>query len=95
MFSEMCPGSISDSNITEKCDVLNQVEEKHEIISDKRYAIQYFYSIKGIYLNHSLHKTSPQFSEAEVINKFNVAAMHIYVERFIGRVRDWNILTNV
>ena len=35
VFSEIYPGSISDSNITEKSDVLNWVEEEHEIMSDK------------------------------------------------------------
>ena len=95
VFSEIYPGSISDSNITEKSEVINWVNEDHEIMSDKGFAIQDLCSIKGIYLNRPSQKNNPQFSEAEIANNFDIAATRIHVERFIGRVRDWNILNNV
>ena len=33
--------------------------------------------------------------EVDVGTNFNIAATRIYVERFIGRVRDWGILNSV
>ena len=54
-----------------------------------------FCSIKGIYLNCPSQKNNPQFSAAKVANNFDIAATCIHVERFIGHVRDWNILNNV
>ena len=96
VFSELYSGSIFDSNLTEKTDVLTRVVKEHEIMSDQGFAIQGFCSIKGIYLNRpSQKKNNPQFCETEVTNNFYIAATRIHVERFIGRVRDWNILNNV
>ena len=87
-FSEICPGSISDSDITEKSDVLNWVQEEHEIMPGKGFAIQYFCSIKGIHLNRPSQKSNPQFSETEVANNCYSAATRIHVEKFVGRVGD-------
>ena len=61
---------------------------------NKGFAIQDFCSIKGICLNCPSQENNPQLSEAEVAN-CDIAATRIYVERFIGRVCDWNILNNV
>ena len=56
VFSEIYSGSIFDSNLTEKSDVLTWVVEEHEIMSDQGFAIQGFCSIKGIYLNRPSQK---------------------------------------
>ena len=40
-------------------------------------------------------KMSDQLDPADVTDNFDKAATHIYVEWFIGRVRDWSILNLV
>ena len=40
IFTGIDPGSICDSSITEKSDVISWVEEEHEIILDKEFAFQ-------------------------------------------------------
>ena len=47
LFSDIYPGSISDSEITEKSRVLQFVEEEHEIMSDKGFSIQDLCAKKG------------------------------------------------
>ena len=65
------------------------VEAGHEVMSDKRFAIQDLCSTKGIYLNRPKQKENEQFEQ------FDIASTRIHVERFIGRVRDWTILNNI
>lgn len=40
VFSDVYPGSISDSEITSKTDILSYVEESHEIMTDRGFSIQ-------------------------------------------------------
>ena len=95
IFSDIYPGSISDSKITEATGILNFVEEEHELMSDRGFAVQELCSIKGVYLNRPKQKDADQFTENEVKRNFDIAATRIHVERFIGRVRDWTILNKV
>ena len=85
----------SDLYSTKKSDVLNWVEEEQVKISDKGFAIQDFCIVKGICLNCPSQENNPQFSGAEVANNWDIVATCIYVERFIGCVRDWNVLNNI
>ena len=94
-FSDVYPGSISDSAITEKSRVLDFVEPEHEIMSDKGFAIQDYCSCKGIYLNRPAQKNNPQFSNAEIAGNFDIAATRIHVKRFIDRVREWNTVESL
>ncbi|XP_066935149.1 uncharacterized protein [Clytia hemisphaerica] len=94
IFSDVYPGSISDSSITEKTGILQFVEEGHEVMSDKGFAIQDLCSIKGIYLNRPKQKENDQFEQSDIKSNFDIASTRIHVERFIGRVRDWTILNN-
>ena len=63
LFSEVYPGSISDSEITEKAGALNFVQEEHESMSDRGFSIQELCAIKGIALNRPKQKDSDQFSQ--------------------------------
>ena len=74
---------------------LQLVEEGHEVMSDRGFAIQDICAVKGVFLNRPKQKDQDQFTEAEVKKIFDIAATRIHVERFIGRVRDWRILNNV
>ena len=83
LFSDVYPVSISDSDITEKAGILNLIEEKHELMSDRGFAVQELYSIKGIFLNRPKQKDEDQFSQQEVHRNFDIASTRIHVERFI------------
>lgn len=95
LFSEIYPGSISDSELAEKAGVLTYVEEEHEVMADRGFGIQDFLSIKGVTLNRPKMKDADQFSQSDVSDNFDIAATRIHVERFIGRVRCWTILNSV
>ena len=95
IFSDIYPGSISDSEITEKTGVLQYVEEGHEIMSDRGFSIQELCATKGVSLNRPKQKDADQFSQTEEHRNFDIASTRIHVEHFIGRVRDWTILNNV
>ena len=97
IFSEIYPGSISDTEITEKTDILNYVSEDHEIMTDRGFSIQDLCAIKGVSLNRPKQKDSDsgKFQQGEIHRNFDVSSTRIHVERFIGRVRNWTILNNV
>ena len=76
-FSEIYPGSISDSEITEKSNATLYVEEEHKIISDRGFSIQDFCAMKGILLNRPKQKDSSQFSEQDIAKNFDIAATRI------------------
>ena len=95
LFSEIYPGSISDSEITEKSNATLYVAEEHEIMSDRGFSIQDFCAKKVILLNRPKQKDSSQFSELDIAKDFDIAAKRIHVERFIGRIRNWGIMNSV
>ncbi|XP_057292377.1 uncharacterized protein LOC130620063 [Hydractinia symbiolongicarpus] len=94
-FSDIYPGSISDSAITKETAVLEWVRPEHELMSDRGFSVQDHCSIKGVFLNRPAQKDTDQFSPADVAANFDIASTRIHVERFIGRVRDWSILNAV
>ena len=94
-FSGVYPGSMTDSELTEKSGILQYTYENHEIMTDRGFSIQDLCVIHGVSLNRPKQKDSSQFSEADVKRNFDIAATRIHVERFIGRVRDWKILNTV
>ena len=95
LFSDIYPGSISDSAISENYGGIEFVEEQHEIMSDTVFYIRELCAIKGITLNRPQHKNSEQLQEKDVALNFDIACTQIHVERFISRVRDWQILNMV
>ena len=64
------------------------VEEEHELMRDRSFAVQELCSNNSIFLNRPKQKESGQFSEHEVHRNFDIAATRIHVKRFIGCVRD-------
>ena len=89
IFTGIDPGSICDSNITKKSDVISCVEEEHEIILDKEFAFQNICTQIG-YLRKII-----QFSVADVAAKFDIAATSIHDEKIAGLVCEWSKLNNV
>nr|XP_012563074.2 uncharacterized protein LOC105847821 [Hydra vulgaris] len=96
LFSDIYPGSISDSDLTEKSDTILFVEKDHEIMSDRGFSIQEFCATKGITLYRPKQKDSDQFSQVDVARNFDIASTRIHVERYImGRIWDWGIMNTV
>ena len=95
LFSDIYPGLISDSEITEKSSVINYVAQEHEIMSDRGFSIKELCRVKGITLNRQKQKENDQFYQSDLAANFDIAATRIHVKRFIGRVRDWEILNAV
>lgn len=95
LFSDVYPGSVSDTEITTKTNVIDFLFEGHELMTDRGFSVQDYCAEKGITLNRPKQKDNPQFSEMEDERNFNIACTRIHVERYIGRVRDWRILNAV
>ena len=51
LFSDIYPGSISDSAITEKTGVLSWLTPEHELMADRGFAVQDYCSMKGVILS--------------------------------------------
>ena len=62
---------------------------------DCGYSIQNLCASRGITLNIPKQKENDQFMEVDVATNFDITATRIHVERFIRRVRDWDILNSV
>ena len=95
LFSDIYPGSISDSAITEQTCVLEWIQPEHELMADRGFSVQDYCSVKRVYLNRPAQKDNDQFSQSDVASNFDIASTRIHVERFIGRARDWSILNAV
>ena len=64
LFSNIYPGSISDSAITEQINVLEWIRPEHELMAGRGFSVQDYCSVKGVYLNRPAQKDSGQFSQA-------------------------------
>ena len=95
IFSNLYPGSISDSEITDLAPAIDFIEEGHEVMTDKGFAIKELCATKGIFYNRPPIKFNGQFSHVEAADNFDIESLRIHVERFIGRVREWSILNMI
>ena len=96
LLSDIYPGSISDSKLTEECGAVYFVESEHEIMSDRGFSIQELCAVRrDITLNRPKQKENDQFAGRDIATNFDIAATRIHVERFIGRVRNWRILKSI
>ena len=88
IFSNLYPGSISDSEITDLASAIDYIEG-HEFMTDKGFAIKELCATKGIFHNRPPIKFNDQFSHVEAADNFDIASLRIHIKRFIGRVREW------
>ena len=65
LFSDIYPGSISDSAITEKTGVLSWLTPEHELMADRGFAVQDYCSMKGVYLNRPAQKNLDKISHGD------------------------------
>ena len=74
LFSDIYPGAISNSKLTEECGAVYFVESEHEVMSDCGFSIQELCAVRGITLNRLKHKENDQFAERDTATKFDIAA---------------------
>jgi hypothetical protein len=94
-FSDLMPGSTSDNEITIQSGVLDQVEPGRGVMTDRGFAIQDTCAEKGLYHFAPPMLEEEQFSITQCTKTFDIAHLRIHVERFIGKMRNWHILSQV
>ena len=94
-FSDLMPGSTSDNQITIKSGVLDMTEAGKGVMTDRGFTIQDICAEKGLYHYAPPMLQGDQMSVSECAKTFDIAHLRIHVERFIGRMRNWHILTQV
>ena len=89
-ISELYAGSVSDKAITSRSGILDSV------MADKGFDIVYKLMVQGVKLNiPPFVNRSTQLSKKKVITTRKIASLRIHVERAIGRVKNYRILSNV
>lgn len=87
------PGSITDSDLTSDCGVLDVIKEKGTtVLTDKGFGIEDLCHSKGLLHNRPQLKFDAHYDESDISKNFDVATRRIYNENYIGRVRDWSVL---
>ncbi|PFX17376.1 hypothetical protein AWC38_SpisGene18298 [Stylophora pistillata] len=81
------PGTISDKDITEQCEVLDKVNKGKIILTDKGFDIADLCHHKGLLHNRPLLKFDSQYEQTDISKNFDIATLRIYSENFIGRMR--------
>lgn len=56
---------------------------------DKGFNIIDFCYERGFLYNRFFMKFNLQFDEIEIVKNFDIVIFRIYIENYIGRVRDW------
>ena len=95
-ISELYAGSLSDQALTRDCGILELIEPGDSIMADKGSDIGYDVALRGAKLNiPPFLKNQQQLSKKNVITTRQIASLRIHVERAIGRIKQYNILSNV
>ena len=93
-ISSLYGGCISDRQLTILCGILDRLEPGDSIMADKGFLIADLLQPIGVSLNIPPLKLSEQFSEAEMLETQRIASVRIHVERAIGRVKTFRILSS-
>lgn len=89
--SQAFPGCISDKDLILYSGVLNQLIPRDLILADKGFLIHDILH-QGVSLNIPSFLSTPQFTEQQVNETYEIAAAHIHVERAIRRIKTFGIL---
>ena len=93
--SKLYGGNISDRQLTEMSGLLDLLEPGDSVMADRGYTIADLLYARGVVLNIPPMKTSDQFTEKELTTTRRIASLRIHVERAIGRIKNFKILTDV
>ncbi|XP_070552185.1 uncharacterized protein [Ptychodera flava] len=93
-ISDLMEGSISDNSITMKSGLLQKLKKGDAIMADKGWTNKKALAQHGVRLvtPHFLKKKQ-QFEIPELVESVSIARVRIHVERCIGRIKQWNILS--
>ena len=95
-ISELYAGSVSDQALTKECGLLDHVEPGDTVMADKGFDIAYEVLVRGAKLNiPPFVKNHQQLSKKNVIVTRKIASLRIHVERAIGHIKQYRILSNV
>ncbi|XP_077971229.1 uncharacterized protein LOC144425656 [Styela clava] len=95
MVPDLYPGSITDTTITQITGSLRNCLLHDGILTDKGFAISELAAEKGAEHNRPPMKTENQFCEGECDDNYKIACLRIHVERWIGYLRNFEILNSV
>ena len=94
MCTDTYPRSITDNDLTSECGVLDMIKEKGTtVLTDKGFGIEDLCHSKGLLHNHPPLKFDAQYEESDISKNFDVATLRIYNENYIGKMKDWSILS--
>ena len=93
--SRLYTGGISDQEITRCSGILGLVEPGDAVMADKGFDISYELLIRGCHLNIPPFVRGGHMSKANVIKTRKIASLRIHVERAIGRIKQYRILSGV
>jgi hypothetical protein len=93
--SDLMEGSVSDNDITLQSGLVSKLEKGDAIMADRGWTNKTALSSHGIRLvvPHFL-KGRTQLPISDLVESVSLARLRIHVERCIGRIKQWKILTN-
>ena len=87
---------MSDQALTRDCGLLDLIDPGDSIMAGKGFDISYDVLIHGAKLNiPPFIKNQQQLSKKNVILTRKIASLRIHVERAIGRIKQYRILSSV
>ena len=94
-ISDLMEGSISDNAITMKSGLLDKLQKGDAIMADKGWTNKNALAQHGVRLvtPHFLRKKE-QFEIPELVESVSIARVRIHVERCIGHIKQWKILSH-
>ena len=87
---------MSDKAIISRSGFLDLLEPGDSVMADKGFDIVYELMVQGVKLNiPPFVNRSTQLSKKKVITTRKIVSLRIHVERAIGRIKNYRILSNV
>ncbi len=93
-ISDLMEGSISDNEITVKCGLLDKLEKGSVIMADRGWTNRETLARHGVRLiTPAFLLDQKQLDLPALVQSVSIARVRIHVERCIGRIKMWKILT--
>ena len=93
--SSLYTGGISDQKLTRRCGLLDLIESGDSVMADKGFDVSYGLLLHGCRLNMPSFVKGGHMSGTNVVKTRKIASLRIHVERAIGRIKQYHILTSV
>ena len=93
--SNLYGGNISDRELTKQSGLLDLLEPGDSVMADRGFTIADMLDVRGVMLNIPPLKTNEQFTQREITNTRRIANLRIHVERAIGRIKYFKLLSDL